>query len=261
MSFLSFLVAVLPVILIGIYIYRKDKLKESSKLLFMLFVGGIVSCFPAVSIGSFFNNFFPEMEYMNFIQLFIYVFIIIALVEELCKWFFLYRISYDHDEFDSLYDMIVYASFVALGFACFENILYVASSGIVTGLVRAIFAVPGHVCDGSLMGSYLSLAKLNYVNGNLKLSKKYKILSVLIPTITHGIYDYCLFLENPMFVIVFLVFVVNLFIICVRNVKNISENNLKFKCGNSYCIHCGSYIKGSRYCTNCGKENNYKNKC
>ena len=56
--------------------------------------------------------------------------------------------------------MIVYASFVALGFACFENILYVSDSGIVTGLIRAVTAVPGHVCDGILMGSYLALAKL-----------------------------------------------------------------------------------------------------
>ena len=87
------------------------------------------------------------MGQMNFIQLLFYVFVVIALVEEASKWFFVYKISYNHNEFDSLYDMIVYASFVALGFACFENILYVYSSGIVTGFVRAVSAVPGHVCE------------------------------------------------------------------------------------------------------------------
>ena len=126
-----------------------------------------------------------------------FVFIVIALVEELCKWFFLYKISYNHSEFDSLYDMIVYASFVALGFACFENLLYVYSTGIVTGLVRAFSAVPGHVCDGILMGSYLSLAKINNLRGNHKLSKKYILLSIVIPMIAHGIYDFCLFWNNP----------------------------------------------------------------
>lgn len=256
MSLLSFFVAVLPIVLIGIYIYKKDKQKESSNLLFKLFVGGIASCFPAVTIGLLFDSFLPGTDQMNFIQLFMYVFIVIALAEEISKWFFLYKISYNHNEFDSLYDMIVYASFVALGFACFENILYVYSSGIVTGLFRAVSAVPGHVCDGILMGSYLSLAKVNELNGNMKLSRKYKILSILIPMITHGIYDYCLFLENSLFVILFLVFVVNLFIICINKVKDISQNNYKFIKRNNYCIYCGNNINGSRFCSNCGKENN-----
>ena len=259
MSFLSLLVAIFPVILIGIYIYKKDKQKESSRLLFKLFIGGVGSCFPAVIIGLLFDGFFPNTDQMNFIQLFMYVFIVIALVEEICKWFFLYIISYNHSEFDSLYDMIVYASFVALGFACFENILYVSSSGIVTGLFRAVSAVPGHVCDGILMGSYLSLAKVNELKGDIKLSKKYKILSIVIPMITHGIYDYCLFLENSLFVILFLVFVINLFIICINKVKDISQNNYKFVKKNNYCIYCGCSINGSRFCSNCGNENN-KNK-
>ena len=258
MSITSLLVAVLPVILIGLYIYKKDKLKESSNLLFKLFMGGVWSCFPAVAIGTTVDSFLhlPDTDQMNFIQLFFYVFIVIALVEEISKWFFVYKISYNHNEFDSLYDMIVYASFVALGFACFENILYVSSSGIVTGLLRAVSAVPGHVCDGILMGSYLSLAKVNQLNGNMELSKKYKILSILIPTITHGIYDYCLFLKNPLFLFIFLVFVVNLFIICIKKVKNISNNNYKFFRKNTYCVNCGNMINGSKFCTRCGKENN-----
>lgn len=256
MSLLSFLVAVFPIVLIGLYIYKKDKQKESSSLLFKLFLGGIASCFPAVTIGLLFDGFLPNTNQMNFFQLFFYVFFVIALTEEISKWFFLYRISYNHNEFDSLYDMIVYASFIALGFACFENILYVSSSGIVTGLVRAVSAVPGHVCDGILMGSYLSLAKVNEFNGNKKLSRKYKILSILIPMITHGIYDYCLFLDNSLFIILFLVFVVNLFIICINKVNDISQNNYMFIKKNNYCIYCGNNINGSRFCSCCGKKNN-----
>ena len=74
-----------------------------------------------------------------------------------------------------------------------ENILYVSDAGIKIGLLRAITAVPGHVCDGILMGSYLSVAKINQIKGNYELSKKYKILSLVIPVITHGIYDFCYF--------------------------------------------------------------------
>lgn len=253
MSALSIVVAILPVILIGLFIYKNDKRKESSKFLFKLFVCGISSCYPAIILELILGSLFPEMEYMNYIQLFIYSFFVIALSEELCKWFFVYKISYHHDEFDSLYDMIVYASFVALGFACFENILYVSSGGIMTGVFRAISAVPGHVCDGILMGSYLALAKVNEVKGNIKLSKKYKIYSLVIPIVMHGIYDFCIFLENALFIGIFIVFVITLFIICFKKVKDISRNNLKFKYKNNYCTNCGLPVS-SRFCTRCGNE-------
>lgn len=255
LSVLSLVVAILPVILIGVYIYKKDRIKESYNLLIKLFIVGISSCYPAILLSLLLGSFFPEMESMNFLQMFLYVFVVIALVEEFCKWFFLYKITYNHDEFDSLYDMIVYASFVALGFACFENVLYVSSTGIVTGLVRAVTAVPGHVCDGILMGSYLALAKNNQVNGNYELSKKYKILSIFIPVITHGIYDFCLFWDNPIFIIIFIIFVISLFIICFRKIKEISKNNIKFKDRNKYCTGCGNPVN-SNFCTICGKRNN-----
>lgn len=252
---MSFIIAILPVILIGIYIYKKDGIKESSKLLFKLFIGGVGSCFPAAFIGMFLGNFFPSMENMNFIQLFLYVFIVVALIEELCKWFILYKISYNNNEFDSLYDMVVYASFVALGFACFENILYVLESGIMTGLVRAFTAVPGHVCDGILMGSYLALAKVNHVRGNNDLSKKFKLYSILVPVITHGIYDFCLFWGSSLFIYIFIIFVIVLFIICFKKVKETSKNNFKFLYKNKFCTRCGNAVN-SNFCTRCGNRNN-----
>lgn len=254
MSVLSFVVSILPVIIIGLYIYKKDRDKESSGLLFRLFTFGIISCFPAVILGLVIGSFFPNMGDMTFVQMFLYVFISIALVEELCKWFFLYRIAYNHDEFDTFYDMIVYSSFVALGFACFENILYVSDTGIITGLIRAVSAVPGHVCDGILMGFYLAMAKISSVRGNMKLEKKFKILSLVIPVITHGIYDFCLFWGSDIFIVFFSIFVIGLYMFCVNKVKNISKDDIKFMYKDNYCTNCGTLVN-SRFCTGCGKEN------
>lgn len=254
LSTLLILIAILPVILIGIFIYKKDQKKESSKLIFRLFISGIISCFPAIILEILLGSFLPETEYMNIFQIFLYAFFVIALSEELCKWFFVYKVSYHHNEFDSLYDMVVYASFVALGFACFENILYVLSNGIVTGIFRAVSAVPGHVCDGIFMGSYLSLAKINEIKGNSKFSKKYKLYSILVPMITHGIYDFCLFSGNLLLVGLFLIYVIVLFTICFRKVKQISSNNLKFKYKNKYCTKCGLMVS-TEFCTRCGNKN------
>lgn len=253
MSLTSFLVSVLPIFLISLYIYKKDSEKESSRLLLKLFIFGILSCFPAMSLGLFIGNFFPTQDNMNYIQLFFYIFVAVALVEEFCKWLFVYRISYNHNEFDTVYDMIVYSSFVALGFACFENILYVNSLGILTGFVRAVSAVPGHVCDGILMGFYLGLSKLNLVKGNISVANKYKFLSILVPVITHGIYDFCLFTENDLFVVFFLCFLITLYTICIRKIKELSQSDLMIKYKSNVCADCEASVN-SNFCAQRGNK-------
>lgn len=228
MDFLSIFIAVLPVVLIGIYIYKKDKIKESKSLLLRLFLFGIFSCFPAVLFGSIIGNFFPKIENMNFFELFLYCFIAISLIEELSKWFFTYKLTYYHIEFDSLYDMIVYAVFISLGFAFLENILYVKEYGIMTGILRGFLSVPGHACDGVLMGMYLGLSKVEEIRGKRNISFIYKFMSILIPTLTHGIYDFCLFYGSNLFMLFFSFFVVIVDIICIKKVREISKYNYKF---------------------------------
>ena len=68
--------------------------------------------------------------------------------------------------FDEYMDGIVYASFIGLGFACVENIMYVFSAsaesfqtGIGTSITRALLSVPAHFLFGVVLGYFLSLAK------------------------------------------------------------------------------------------------------
>jgi len=227
-DFLSMFVAVLPVILIGLYIYKKDRVKEPLKLLFKLFILGILSCFPSIGSGILLGLLFPQVSDMNVIKLFMYVFVTIALVEEFYKWLFLYKFSYFHDEFTSSYDMIVYSVFVALGFAFFENVLYVSGYGMKAALVRFVSAVPGHACNGILMGMYLGIAKLNEYKGEFNISRRYKYLSLIVPIIVHGIYDFCAYYGSAVFVIIFLLFVLFVDIYCLIKVKKISSNSVRF---------------------------------
>ena len=89
-----------------------------------------------------------------------------------------------------------YSTFVSLGFACFENILYVFSEGFGVAVQRAFLAVPGHACDGMFMGYFLGLSKMGLLYGDKKKQKTNLILSLVVPTISHGIYDYLLFVNN-----------------------------------------------------------------
>lgn len=253
------LFAILPVYLICLYVYKKDQDKESRNLLSKLFVCGVVSCIPALILELFVGAFFGAEENMDFVTLFIYVVISIALIEEICKWFFLYKISYNHHEFDHIYDAIVYSVFVSLGFAVFENIFYIIDGGFVTAFFRAVSAVPGHACYAIAMGNYFGLAKMASVNGNIELEKKNLMLSVVVPTILHGLYDFCLLTGNFLFLLVFLAMLVFVYVYSIKTVKKMSNvpNNFivkqEFIRIFKYCPKCGTKSVG-RYCIKCGNN-------
>jgi RsiW-degrading membrane proteinase PrsW (M82 family) len=82
-------------------------------------------------------------------------------------------------------DGIVYAVSASLGFATAENVMYVMSLGIGTGITRAFLAVPGHALFGALMGSYIGRAKFNPI-------KETKLLTtgVVLAIFCHGLYDF-----------------------------------------------------------------------
>ena len=88
-------------------------------------------------------------------------FIVVALSEEGFKYLLLKKRTWYSGEFNCQFDGIVYAVFVALGFALWENISYVLMYGLGTAAVRAVTAVPGHACFGVFMGAFYGLAKRN----------------------------------------------------------------------------------------------------
>ena len=253
-----FTISILPVFLIGMYIYKKDSQKEPTKLLTKLFLGGIGSCFLVLIVSFILSLIFPilsaDTTNLNSVELIIRVFLGVALIEESCKWIIAYKISYNDKEFDELYDAILYCIFVSLGFACFENLLYVYQNGVGTGIVRALLAVPGHACDGLFMGYYFGLSKISILNKRKDLQRKNIILSIVVPTIAHGIYDYCLFVENIIFIIIFFIFVIWMYIYALKKIKMISSINRKMKYQDNYCPNCGRVVD-SNFCQIYGRKN------
>ena len=229
---LILIISLAPIAFFAYEIYEKDFDKEPTKILIKLFLCGVGSTFLTVLFTYFLNKFFPffskDFSELNIIDLIPYVFFGVAAIEEFSKWIFVYKLEYNDDEFNHLYDGIVYAAFVALGFACFENVLYVFEYGISTGIVRAITAIPGHLCDGIMMGYYLSMAKLSMCNNNKKLARKNILFSLMIPVIAHGIYDYTIMASQlegyELFFYVFLVFIVFFFMHCSNKVKLLADN-------------------------------------
>ena len=222
-----FLVSFLPVFLLCLYIYNKDKNKEPKRLLVKLFLLGVISCIPAFLLELFFLGKY-DIDDMNFVSLFFYSFCGIAFIEELCKFVVTYYISYNHKEFDEMYDIIVYATFVSLGFAFLENYCYVSLYGYLTGLFRAVFSVPFHACSGVIMGYYLSISKNLYILNDFKNEKKYVFLGLFMPVLIHGFYDFCIFSSNLLFFVILLVYVIYIFIHCFSKINSVSKENLNY---------------------------------
>ncbi len=253
--------AILPVILLLIYIHKKDPHKESFGNLFKIFMFGVLSTFPAAIAELIIENLMNEPS--SYIGLFIYVFIGVALIEEFVKWFIIKIFIYKTDKFDEYYDSIVYCTFASLGFACLENILYVVQNGFGNGILRALTAVPGHTCFGIIMGYYLCYAKFHHIRNNKEYTK-YILISLFAPVLAHTLYDYLLFanLFYP-----WLIFYIGLVIVCIKLVKKVATQNQAFYVSvqpqnnfnnyipnnrAAYCPNCGNPVQVGYYCSRCG---------
>ena len=184
-----FLLAILPVVLLASFIYKKDAHKEPMKLLRKLFGFGCLTVFPIIVVELFLAGFFDEEGLVDFIPIFIYYFICIGSVEEFFKWIVVRLYAFNDKEYDEVYDIIVYSVFVSLGFACIENIMYVFVHGAKTAILRAITSIPGHTCFGVIMGYYYSKSKVAQISNNKSVYHMNMLLSILVPTIFHTLYD------------------------------------------------------------------------
>jgi len=254
MYFLIWL-AVLPSIVIALLIYRADKKeKEPKKELVKAFLLGIVSVFLTLFLSYIFRINKIDISSHDLTKIAIYSFLGISLIEEFSKWFFSCCFLTNNKNFNYLFDGIVYTTFVSLGFATIENILYTFAGGIFTVLIRAITTVPAHAFFGISSGYFLSLAKQAKISSNSSKKYMYIFLSLFIPFLLHGFYDFCLLTQNYLFFIIYLIFVVALYVMSIYQVKKMMRLETSFiKEKISYCKYCGNKVNAN-YCSNCGKK-------
>lgn len=216
-------IAVIPTIVLCYFVYKKDILeKEPIDLLIKLFSLGIASTIPAAFLEEI-AMIFIDTNDTSYINIFIMSFFCIALIEEGYKALFTYLLSWKDKNFNHIYDGIVYSVFTSLGFATLENILYVLSYGTGVGLLRAIVSVPGHAFFGVAMGYYMGFAKYNEKKNERAQLTKNLALSIIMPIIFHGLFDFLLLIGNSVMILVFFVFVLILYILSYLKIKKLSK--------------------------------------
>lgn len=209
-SLILIALAVIPAIFILVFIYRQDRLEpEPPRLILKLVVAGIVSTLLATITESIGMEFVSDDTVMGRIIMY---FIIVGLSEEGFKYLMLKVITWKNPAFNCRFDGVVYAVAVSIGFALWENIKYVIAYGFSTALIRAVTAVPGHACFGVIMGAWYGLAKRKQIQGWDSASRLARWLSVIVPTIIHGLYDFIATDETNS--LNFIVFVILMFVVC-----------------------------------------------
>lgn len=213
--------AVLPAILLLRYIYRHDTVeKEPPGLLLSLLLMGILAAWTSIVLETIAEMFLELLvtpgTYLHTILL---AFLVVAMVEEGAKLFFLKWRSWHHPAFNYRFDGIVYAVFVSLGFAAYENIQYVFHYGLSVALPRALLAVPGHLSFSVFMGIFYGRARLCRGRENLIGVRRNLQVGYLCAVFFHGFYDACAMTGTALATVIFLMFVFGMFFLVYRLVQ------------------------------------------
>lgn len=219
--------AIIPAVFLLVKVYKGDRLeREDPVFIFLLVVMGIISTAAASileEVGSIVLALFLNENEILYQILFYYI--VVALSEEGSKYVLLRKRTYNSREFNCRYDAVIYAVAVSLGFALWENIFYVFRFGLGTALTRALTAIPGHCSFAVFMGVWYAKEKecdLYGEKGGMYFSR---LLSLLLPVLLHGTYDYLCSINTGEGALFFLIFILVMFVLSFLTVRKKSRDD------------------------------------
>lgn len=221
------LAAIVPAIFLMRYVNNQDRIeKEPPQLLANLVIYGVIAAIVSIVLellGESILNALVAPDNPKYIILL--AFLVVAAVEEGTKLFFLYRRTWHDPNFNFRFDAIVYAVFVSLGFAAFENVKYVFNYGLSVALPRAILAIPGHMGFAVFMGYFYGRAKLYYDDANHFGYMLNLILGYLAAVFLHGVYDTCCMSATAYSTLVFVIFVLVMYLAVYLLIRHESKTD------------------------------------
>lgn len=183
-SFIKILAAIAPAVVLAFIMLRRDKRPEPIGWLLAAVCLGILIGPIILTIG---DIILPDIPADSFLGAFMTSFVNAAVPEEGLKFAALYLLAKRCRHFDEMFDGIVYAVCIGMGFAGFENILYLFGAEdewMFVGVSRALLAVPAHYFFAVIMGSFFSLGWFDKRNRRFYLTAAFAL-----PVIVHGLYD------------------------------------------------------------------------
>ena len=189
---------VLPVIFWAFYHYHKDRRQpEPVGHLLLAFLLGVGSFYIAGSlyralglVGLRFDAY--GLAETNLAGLFVYSIFAIGVIEELAKMIPFLLLVIRLKEFNEPIDGVIYASFIALGFAALENVQYFQAGAQVEAMARGFAGPVIHIVFASIWGYYIGRAHLCRRSIGPTI-----VMALAFTAFLHGIYDFVVIAMPP----------------------------------------------------------------
>ncbi len=227
---ISLALAVLPVLVLCVYIYTQDSYeKEPIGLLLSLLGLGVLSAIPAIIFEMIAD---PILKILFAGTPMIYYFLDamfgVAVIEEGVKFGAARIRTWRSPHFNYKFDGIVYCLFASMGFALIENIKYVFENDfdMKVSILRGLTAIPCHAMCSIFMGYYYGNAKYCDVNGDRAGCRKNLIRGFITAVALHGFYDFCCFTQQWVFVIIFYIFVAVMDILTFVKIRQARQEDM-----------------------------------
>lgn len=112
------------------------------------------------------------------------LFLLVAPIEEIVKYFIVRTESYRLKAFDTVEEGVLLAMVSALGFATFENYHYMEQHGFALIYLRGFLCPPGHMLFSAFFGYYLGLAKTGHPRPRWLIAE-----GLVLASLAHGFYN------------------------------------------------------------------------
>ncbi len=197
-NWLAILPILIPLVFWAAYHYHKDRHQPEPILnlviCFLLGIGayflGKLSYGALDTVGLRFDAY--ELAKTSYIQLILYSILAIGVIEESVKLIPFMLVALQFKAFDEELDGIIYASFIALGFAAAENIEYLKFIDHNGLIFRGFIGPVIHIVFASIWGYYVGVAFVERRPIAL-----IALISVSVAAILHGIYDFVVIALPP----------------------------------------------------------------
>jgi RsiW-degrading membrane proteinase PrsW (M82 family) len=184
---LTLFFAVLPSFAWLNYYLRKDVKPEPKSMILKVFFAGMCITLPTIFVENFFLQI---LENLNF-NLFLKIFLGVAIIEELLKFLVVLIMVFPSPELEEPVDTLIYMIVAALGFAAAENIFLLTPKGtfslklIEISFLRFLGATFLHALSSAVVGFYIGLSFFRK-----KERKKLISFGIFLASLLHGFYNF-----------------------------------------------------------------------
>ncbi len=217
-----------PSIIWLLFYLKKDKKPEPKSKILQVFGGGIAAAILAAITETIILKKLLGLETLDRTAKIIFIFLIIAFIEEILKYLIVRLLVFKDSELDEPIDIVIYMIIAALGFAALENVFLFFSERlqifetVLVAALRFVGATFLHALSSGILGFFIAL----WFSKN----KKNVILlftGVSFSVILHALYNFFIIKTNSFWRFalpgILLVFLASFLGFCFKKLKSMKS--------------------------------------